>query len=179
MRILSWKLLQFNELQTRTDHDLNNMYIKLYYFPKRLKVRILLTTEKRLQAKELDLPLPLYQIWCVCIWSTGAGPVHLTLAETDCVDIMADDFQDEASVHHVQQAAGENPLFVVGNVLCVGEAQLLQVHGPEQLLLVDHGAEVSVEQPAAMRVTDRRCGTHFLPSVQELHLQVCHWATDK
>ncbi len=92
---------------------------------------------------------------------------------------MAADLQDQASVHHIQQAAGENPLLVVGNVLRGRKAQLLQVHRPEQLLLVDHGAEVSVEQPAALRVTDGHRGTHLLPSVEELHLQVCHWVRGK
>lgn len=90
---------------------------------------------------------------------------------------MAADFQDQAPVHHVQQAAGENPLLVIGDVFRGGEAQLLQVHRPEQLLLVDHGAEVSIEEPAAVRVADGGHWTHFLPSVQELHLQVCHWKT--
>lgn len=139
----------------------------------------LLTTEKRFQAKQFDLPLALYKIWCGWIWSTGARPVHLTLAETDCIDVVAADLQDQTSVHHIQQAAGEDPLLVVGDVLCGREAQLLQVHWTEQLLLVHHGAEVSVEQPAALRVTDVGCGTHLLPSVQERHLQVCHWGGDK
>lgn len=140
---------------------------------------ILLTTEKRLQTKEFDLPLALYKIWCSWIWGTGTRPVHLALAEADCIDIVAVDLQDQASVHHIQQTAGENPLLVVGNVLRGRKAQLLQVHRPEQLLLVDHGAEVSIEQPAALRVTDGHRGTHLLPSVVELHLQVCHWVRDK
>ena len=142
-------------------------------------MRILLTAEKRFEAEQFDLPLALYEIWCSLIRSTGTGPVHFTLAETDCVDIVTAHLQDQASVHHVQQAAGENPLLVVGDVLCGGKAQLLQVDRAEQLLLVDHGAEVSVEQPAALRVTHGRCGTHLLPSVLELHLQVCHWDRDK
>lgn len=92
---------------------------------------------------------------------------------------MAADLQDEASVHHIQQAAGENPLLVIGDVLCGRKAQLLQVHRPEQLLLVDHGAQVSVEEPAALWVADGGCGTHLLPSVQELHLQICHCVRHK
>lgn len=136
---------------------------------------MLLTTKKRLQTEEFDLFLALYKVGCTLVWRTGAWPVHLTLAEADCVDVVAADFQDQAPVHHIQQAAGENPLLVIGDVFCGGEAQLLQVHRAEQLLLVDHGAEVSIEEPAALRVADGGHGTHFLPSVQELHLQVCHW----
>lgn len=137
-------------------------------------VKTQLTAEKGLQAEELDLPLPLYEVRRGWVRSAGARPVHLTLAETDGVDVMAADLQDQASVHHVQQAASEHPLLVVGDVLRGRKAQLLQVHGAEQLLLVDHGPQVSVEQTAALRVADSYCGTHLLPSVQEQHLQVCH-----
>lgn len=135
---------------------------------------IQLTAEEGLQAKQLDLLLALDEIGCCLVWSAGAGPVHLTLAEAHCIDVVATDLQDQTSVHHVQQAAGENPLLVVGNVLCSWEAQLLQADRPEQLFLVDHGAQVSIEEPAALRVTDGDCGTHLLPPVQELHLQICH-----
>lgn len=134
----------------------------------------LLTAEEGLQAKQLDLFLALDKIGRRLVWGAGARPVHLTLAEAHCIDVVAADLQDQTSVHHVQQAAGENSLLVVGDVFCSWEAQLLQADGPEQLLLVDHGAQVPVEQPAALRVTDRDCGTHLLPPVQELHLQICH-----
>lgn len=135
---------------------------------------MLLTAEERLQAKQLDLLLALDKIGCRRVWSAGARPVHLTLAEAHRVDVVATDLQDQTSVHHVQQAAGEDPLLVVGDVFCSWEAQLLQADRPEQLLLVDHGAQVSVEQPAALRVADCDCGTHLLPPVLELHLQICH-----
>lgn len=133
-----------------------------------------LTAEKRLQTEELDLFLPLDEVGRVLVGRAGARPVHLALAQADGVDVVAADLQDEAPVHDVQQAAGEDPLLVVDDVLGGGEAQLLQVDGAEQLLLVDHGAQVAVEEAAALRVTDRRHGTHLLPPVQELHLQVRH-----
>lgn len=59
-----------------------------------IKVITVLTTKKRLQAKQFDLFLALYKIWLSLVWSTGARPVHLTLAETDRIDVMAADFQD-------------------------------------------------------------------------------------
>lgn len=173
------KIWLLKKIQRWKDQNLNIIYIKVIVQIVPIKVIFLLTTEKRLQTKQFDLFLTLYKIWCSLIWSTGARPVHLTLAEANCIDIVAADFKDQTSVHHIQQAAGENPLLVVGDVFCGRKAQLLQVHRPEQLLLVDHGAEVSIEQPAALRVTDCRCGTHLLPSVLELHLQVCHWIRDK
>lgn len=138
-----------------------------------------LTTQKRLQTEEFDLFLPLDEVGRVRVGRAGPRPVHLALAEADGVDVVAADLQDEASVHHVQQAAGEDPLLVVHDVLGGGEAQLLQVDGPEQLLLVDHGAEVAVEEPAALRVADGRHGTHLLAPVQELHLQVRHWVREQ
>lgn len=125
----------------------------------------IITTEKRLEAEQFDLPLPLYKIGCGCIWSTWTRPVHFALAEAYCIDIMAVDLQDEPPVHHIQQTVCEDHLLVIGDVLCGRESQLLQVHRSKQLLLVDHGAQVSVEQPAALGVTDSHHGTHLLPSV--------------
>lgn len=139
-----------------------------------IRVKTGLTAEKRLQTKEFDPSLPLYEIGRTRVWSTRPRPVHLTLTETHCVDIVAADLQDEASVHHIQQAVSEDPLFVISDVLSGWKAKLLQADRPKQLLLVDHGAEVSVEKPAALRVADSRRGSHLLPSVQELHLQICH-----
>lgn len=142
------------------------------YFVRRLQRK--LTTKKGLQAKQFDLCLPLNRIWRGGTWRTGAGPIHLALAQTHGVDIVAAHLQDQTSVHHVQQAVGEESLLVVGDVLCGGEAQLFQADRSEQLLLVDHGSEVAVEEPATLRVADGEGRTHLPPSVQELHLQVGH-----
>lgn len=129
-----------------------------------------LTAEERLQAEEFDLLLTLDEVGRALIGGAGARPVHLALAQAHGVDVVAADLQDEAAVHDVQQAAGEDPLLVVDDVLGGGEAELLQVDGAEELLLVDHGAQVAVEEAAALRVADRHHGTHLLPPVQELHL---------
>lgn len=138
-----------------------------------------LTAEKGLQAEKLHLPLSLDEVGCRRVGGTGARPVHLALAEADGVDVVAADLQDQPAVHDVQQAVGEDPLLVVGDVLGGREAQLLQAHGAKQLLLVDHGAQVPVEQPAALGVADHQHGTHLLPAVLELHLQVRHWVSHK
>lgn len=75
------------------------------------------TSKKRLKTEQFDLPLPLYEIRSSWIWSAGARPVHFALTETDCVDIVAADLQDQTSVHHVQKAVSEDPLLVIGDVL--------------------------------------------------------------
>lgn len=138
-----------------------------------------LTAEERLQAKQFDPLLSFYKIWGSWIRSAGTGPVHLTLAEANGVDVMAGDLQDQTPVHHIQQPVSEKLLLVVGDVLRGGETQLLQVDRSKQFFLVDHRTQVSVEEPAALWVTDGDGGAHFLPSVQKLHLQVCHCVTDK
>lgn len=135
---------------------------------------VALTAEKRLQTEEFHPPLPLDEIGCSRVGSAGTGPVHFTLAEPDRIDVVTTDLQDQTPVHHVQQAVGEHPLLVIGDVLRGGEAKLLQVDRSKQLLLVDHGTQVSIEEPAALRVTDGHRGTHLLPPVQKLNLQVRH-----
>lgn len=133
-----------------------------------------LTAEEGLETEELDLLLPLDEVGCVGVGCAGAGPVHLALAEPHSVDIMPADLQDEAAVHDVQQAPGEEPLLLVGDVFGGRETQLLQADRSEQLLLVHHGPQVPVEQPAALGVTHYQRGARLLPAELELHLQVRH-----
>ncbi len=133
-----------------------------------------LTAEEGLEAEELDPVLALDQVGSVGVGRAGAGPVHLTLAEAHGVDVVSAHLQDESAVHDVQQAAREHSLLVVRDVFGGGEAHLLQTDGAEQLLLIDDGPQISVEQTTALRVTDDHRRTHLLTAVIELHLQIRH-----
>ena len=137
--------------------------------------QLALTTEEGLQAEELDLALALNEVGRGGVGRARPRPVHLALAEAHSVDVVAADLQDEAAVHDVEQATGEEPLLLVGDVFTGGEAQLLQAHGPEQLLLVHHGAQVTVEEAAAQRVAHSEGWAHLFAPVAETHLQVSHW----
>ncbi len=134
-----------------------------------------LTAEEGLEAEELDPVLALDQVGSVGVGRAGAGPVHLTLAEAHGVDVVSAHLQDESAVHDVQQAAREHSLLVVRDVFGGGEAHLLQTDGAEQLLLIDDGPQISVEQTTALRVTDDHRRTHLLTAVIELHLQIRHY----
>lgn len=136
---------------------------------------IVLTTKEGLQTEELDLALALDEVWCGGVGCAWPRPVHLALAQPDGVDVVPADLQDEAAVHDVQQAVGEETLLLVGDVFGGGEPQLLQAHGSKQLLLVDHGAQVPVEETAALGVAHVDGWAHLLSSVTELHLQISHW----
>ncbi len=118
--------------------------------------------------------LALDQVGCVGVGRTGTGPVHLTLAEAHSVDVVSAHLQDESAVHDVQQAAREHTLLVVRDVFGGGEAHLLQTDGAKQLLLIDNGPQIAVEQTTTLRVTDDHRWTHLLTAVIELHLQIRH-----
>lgn len=138
------------------------------------KLNQTLTAKERLQTEELDLSLTLDEIGSVGVGSARAGPVHFTLTQSDGVDVVTAHLQDEPAVHDVQQTAGEDALLLVGDVFGGGEAHLLQTDGAEQLLLIHHGTQIAVKQPAALRVTDDHRRTHLLTAVKELHLQIGH-----
>lgn len=118
--------------------------------------------------------LALDEVGRVGVGRAGAGPVHFTLAQPHGVDVVSAHLQDEAAVHHVQQAAGEDALLVVGDVLGGGEAHLLQTDRPEQLLLIHDRPQIAVEQPAALRVAHDHRRTHLLTAVIKLNLQIRH-----
>lgn len=112
--------------------------------------------------------MPLDQIRCGGGRRAGTRPVHLALAEPDSVDGMATDLQDQSPVHNIQQPTCEDLLPFIGDLLRSWKLYLLQTNRPEELLLVWHRAQLSVEKSASLRVAYSRRRSSLLSSILKL-----------
>lgn len=133
-----------------------------------------LTTKECFQTKQFDLLLSLNQVGGNERWGAWPRPVHLALAQPDGINGVAADLQDQSSVHDVEQLAGKQLLLLIGDVLRTRELDLLQADGTEELLLVRHGTQVPIEEPAALGVAHGHGLPVLLPTVLKLDVQVSH-----
>lgn len=67
---------------------------------------------------------------------TGPTPEHLTLAQTDGIQVLALQLQDEPSVQDIQQLVRIEALLVTGDILWAREANLLQGHRAKEFHLL-------------------------------------------
>lgn len=125
------------------------------------------------QTEHFDPLLPLYGVWWSWFWQAWPRPEHLTLTQTNGVNVLVQDLQDQTSIHDIQQGICVEPLLLVLDLRGSREPDLLQTDGTKQVHLVWGGLQVSIIQPAALGVTDR-FGSHRCASVLELQVQVCY-----
>lgn len=88
---------------------------------------------------------------------------------------MSADLQDQSPVHDIQQLTGEQLLLLIGDMLWPRELDLLQADRTKELLLVRHGAQVPIEEPAALGVAHRHGLPILLPTILKLDVQVSHY----
>lgn len=88
---------------------------------------------------------------------------------------MSADLQDQSPVHDIQQLAGEQLLLLVGDMLWTWELDLLQADRTKELLLVGHGAQAPIEEPAALGVAHRHSLPILLPTILKFDVQVSHY----
>lgn len=107
-------------------------------------------------------------------WGTWSRPVHLALAQPDGINGVTADLQDQSSVHDVEQLASEQLLLLIGDVLWTWKLDLFQTDRTKELLLVRHGTEVPIEEPAALGVAHGHSLPILLPTILKLDVQVSH-----
>lgn len=127
------------------------------------------------EAEHFDLLFPLHGVWWTLFRHARSGPENLTLTEPDGIDVLLPDLQDQTAVHHVQQGIGVEPLLLVLDLRRPREQNLLQGDGSEQVNLLRGWLQVSVVQPAALRVTDGQ-RAHRPAPVLELQVQICYYS---
>lgn len=171
-RVWSFSFLEQNQSWGQKLSLMYKLEVKFHYLADRVHLK--LTLQEIVQAEDLNFFLPFKWVWWTLVGHAWSRPEHLTLTETNCVDILFPDLQDQTSVHHVQQGLGVELLLLVLNFRCPREPDLLQGNGSKQVHLIWGRLQMSIVKPTALWVTDCQ-RTHGPSPVLKFQVQICYY----
>lgn len=168
------RLRSFTSVEQDQSCGQNNVSARDSHLSERNPALWFVTFQEVVQAEHLDALLPFHGVRWTLFRNARSGPEHLTLTEADSVDVLLPELQDQATVHHIQHALREHPLLLVLDLGYPRDSYLLQGHRSKQVHLLWGRLQVSIVQPAALKVTDG-LRAHQPAPVLELQVQIRHY----